>query len=339
MIPDVPIALFDLVGMAGFLLAAAIGLANYRTATFERPFWLVFAFTSTLGAVWLALVALEWSAVQSSLLDQFSTTLQAVVIGLFAVGVVGTLAIVQPLREAHDRAERQRRAAEAARETAERQRATLEAQNERLDQFASVVSHDLRNPLEIATGNLSIVRKELDHDRLAAIARAHDRMAALIEDLLTLAREGEAVDDPEAVDLGVVAAESWSHVDSGDITLTQAGGLTLLADRQRLIELLENLFRNGVEHGEGTTELTVGPLADGTGFYVADDGVGIDPADREAIFESGFSTNREGTGLGLAIVSQIAAGHGWRVDVAESDTGGARFEISGVEVISDIDGR
>ena len=333
MIPDFPVALFDILGMVGFLLAAAVGLANYRDADFERPVWLVFVFTSVLGAVWLGLVALEWSNVQSALIDQFSTTLQAVVIGLFAVGVVGTLAIVQPLRATHERADRQRRAAEHARADAEDRREALEAQNERLEQFASFVSHDLRNPLEIARGNLAIVREELEHDRLATIDRAHERMDALIEDLLTLAREGETVDDLEAVDLGVVAAEAWSHVDAGSITLRQADGPAVLADRQRLVELFENLFRNSVEHGEHTTELTVGALADRTGFYVADDGVGIDPADREAIFESGFSTNREGTGLGLAIVTDIAEGHGWTIDVAESDAGGARFEISGVEIV------
>jgi signal transduction histidine kinase len=67
------------------------------------------------------------------------------------------------------------------------------------------------------------------------------------------------------------------------------------------------------------------------GFYVADDGPGVPEADRESVFESGYSTDREGTGLGLTIVQEIAEAHGWEVSVTDSESGGARFEITGVE--------
>jgi signal transduction histidine kinase len=74
--------------------------------------------------------------------------------------------------------------------------------------------------------------------------------------------------------------------------------------------------------------VTVGDLEDG--FYVADDGVGIPPDDREAVFESGYSAD-DGTGLGLSIVRQVATEHGWDVSLTGSDAGGARFEFTGVE--------
>lgn len=72
-----------------------------------------------------------------------------------------------------------------------RQRDELDRQNERLAEFAGIVSHDLRNPLNVAVGRLELAREECDNDHLEAMERAHGRMTALIEDLLTLAREGD----------------------------------------------------------------------------------------------------------------------------------------------------
>ncbi|TKX76264.1 sensor histidine kinase, partial [Halorubrum sp. SD626R] len=69
------------------------------------------------------------------------------------------------------------------------------------------------------------------------------------------------------------------------------------------------------------------------GFYVADDGDGIDPADRDSVFEPGHTTAEGGTGFGLAIVDRIAQAHGWEVTLTESRTGGARFEFDGVSVL------
>ena len=85
---------------------------------------------------------------------------------------------------------------------------------------------------------------------------------------------------------------------------------------------------------DGVT-ITIGALEDG--FYVADDGPGIPPEEREAVFESGYSTGESGTGLGLGIVGQVAREHGWTVDLGESADGGARFEFTGVGVVDDLD--
>jgi len=71
----------------------------------------------------------------------------------------------------------------------------------------------------------------------------------------------------------------------------------------------------------------VDALADGSGFFVADDGPGIAPADREHVFDAGYSTSEDGTGLGLGIVSQIVRAHGWEPVVAAGEDGGARFEF------------
>jgi nitrogen-specific signal transduction histidine kinase/DNA-binding NarL/FixJ family response regulator len=213
------------------------------------------------------------------------------------------------------------------------QRRTLQRQNERLDEFASIVSHDLRNPLNVADGHLELARGECDSDHLDDAARALDRMDALIGDLLALAREGDRVRDPEAVDLAAAVSRCWATVETADATLAVDADSTIQADRSRLLQLLENLFGNAVEHGGGSVTITVGDIDD-AGFYVADDGPGVPEGDREQVFDSGYSTTEGGTGLGLSIVREIAEGHGWTVAVTDSDDGGARFEISGVEVVS-----
>ena len=78
--------------------------------------------------------------------------------------------------------------------------------------------------------------------------------------------------------------------------------------------------------------ITVGPLDGRHGFFVEDDGPGIPSEERETVFEYGHTTAEEGTGLGLAIVEEIAEAHGWTVSLAESETGGARFELRGRDV-------
>ncbi len=199
----------------------------------------------------------------------------------------------------------------------------LERQRDRLEEFASVVSHDLKSPLNVATGQLSLAREACENDHLDAVANAHDRMAALIEDLLTLAREGRDVTDLEPVEVASVADRAWAAVVAEETALTNEAESTIEADRSRLRQLLENLFRNAVQHGGDS--VTVGDLTDG--FYVADDGPGIPPDERETVFEVGYTSAAEGTGFGLRIVKEIAEAHGWTIALTESQAGGARFEV------------
>ena len=218
--------------------------------------------------------------------------------------------------------------------------AALSRQNERLEEFASVVSHDLRNPLGVARGRLELAEADAPSEHHEDVRWALSRMNSLIEDLLALARQGNVVDETSATTLESVARAAWTGVESGAATLDIGDLGELKADADRLQRLFENLFRNAVEHGsasppshtqEDTVEhssrgvsVRVGRLEDG--FFVADDGPGIPEAERERVFESGYSTG-EGTGLGLAIVRSIAEAHGWQVVVTESDAGGTRVEI------------
>ncbi|MFB6301177.1 MAG: ATP-binding protein [Halobacteriales archaeon] len=215
----------------------------------------------------------------------------------------------------------------------ERYRRELERQNERLEEFASMVSHDLRNPLNVAAGRLDIATEDRDDEHIAAATHALDRMETLIDDLLTLARQGQPIDEPEPVMLGLIAERSWSVIDSQAADLAIEDELTVLADPDRLQQLLENLFRNSIDHGGTAVTIRVGPLANEGGFYVEDDGPGIPPDEREDVFESGYSTAEDGTGFGLAIVREIVEAHGWAINVTEAESGGARFEITDVDFV------
>jgi len=207
--------------------------------------------------------------------------------------------------------------------------AALQRQNERLDAFAGIVSHDLRNPLNVARGRVELAREATDDpEHLDAAADALDRIESIVEHTLTLAREGETVGDPEPVAIAEVAADSWETVDTGSASLSNEADGEALADPDRLRNLFENLVRNSVEHAGDGVRIRVGDLEDG--FYVEDDGSGIPESVRDGLFEPGESGVADNTGFGLAIVQEIATAHGWTVEAVDAVDGGARFEIRGV---------
>ncbi len=209
--------------------------------------------------------------------------------------------------------------------------AELTEQNERLEQFASVVSHDLRSPLQVAQGRVGLAQATYDSEELEIALDALERMNTMIDDLLTLARGGADLGEIQTVSLSALVEECWRTVETGEATLETDGDARLRADQSRLRQLLENLVRNAVEHAGAPVTVTVGALADGQGFYVADDGPGISEEDREKVFTPGYSS--DGTGFGLAIVERIVDAHGWTIDVTDSDAGGTRFVVTGIETV------
>ncbi|MFC7069434.1 sensor histidine kinase [Halobaculum lipolyticum] len=208
--------------------------------------------------------------------------------------------------------------------------AELAAANERLDEFAGVVSHDLRNPLTVAEGRVELARETGDVSHLDAAHRALDRIESIVDASLELARTGADAGDREPVAVGAVARAAADTVSTATVAV-DAAELTLDADRERLRTLFENCFRNSVEHGGvDAPAIDVGVLGDADdpdGFFVADDGRGVPEPEREDVFARGYSTADGGTGLGLAVVGGVAESHGWTPSVVESDAGGARFEF------------
>ena len=208
-------------------------------------------------------------------------------------------------------------------------RTALRRQAEQLEQFSAVVSHDLRNPLNVISGYLSLSEDELSPSRYDAMSGAVDRMETLIDDLLMLARRGEAIGETEPVPIEAVAEEAWGSVRAPDATLTIADEVGRVeADPSRLRQALENLFRNAIDHGGPEVSIEVGPLtADGGvgGMYVADDGPGIPVELADTVFDSGVSS-ADSSGIGLAIVDRIVEAHEWDIEARNDD--GAVFELT-----------
>jgi signal transduction histidine kinase len=206
----------------------------------------------------------------------------------------------------------------------------LERKNEQLERFASIISHDIRNPLNVVQGRVELARRDDAEPHLDAIAENADRIEDIIEDALVMTR-GEAVRETEPVDIDTVARRAWSHVDTNDARLKTDCDASLEGDPGRLVQLFENVFRNAIEHGGDVGAVRVGTLPGENGgvrgFFVADDGTGIPEEDREIVMRDGYTTSENGTGLGLSIVSEIVDAHDWCIGTTESETGGARFEI------------
>ena len=212
----------------------------------------------------------------------------------------------------------------------ERRRADLHRENARLERVADTISHDLRNPLNVASGSIELAAETGNEEDFERARDALDRMDDIIESTLQVARSGRDDPDEATVSLSAIAERGWRNVPTGDSTLELRGDDRVRADPDQLESLLENLFRNAVEHGAsgGPVSVTVGATEDG--FYVADDGVGLPESEREAVFQRGVTTSEGGTGLGLSIVRDIADAHGWQVALQESGAGGVRIEVSGV---------
>jgi len=243
-------------------------------------------------------------------------------------------------------------------ERKERER-ELERQNDRLEEFAGIVSHDLRNPLNVARGYVELAEETKSDEHFERVDEALERMADIVDDVLTLARQGRSLESRERVPLAEAAESAWRNVTTEDAKLDLADPPMLSADPTRIGSLLENLFGNAVEHGSTSPDsqnrrdavehgpdedgeaaaaesdggspltVTVGHVdgEEGGGFYVEDDGVGIPEDRRDVVFESGETFSVDGTGFGLAIVKDIAEAHGWCVELTDSEDGGARFEF------------
>lgn len=210
-------------------------------------------------------------------------------------------------------------------------RAELRRQNEQLDDFASSISHHLRNPLQVASGQTEMVRRELSAEPAGSLDRVDDleqslrRMETIITDLRTLAKQGKSVEATSHVRFGDVVSEAGAHVDGSEWTLSVRRDGTIRADQGRLLSILENLVRNSVEHAGPATSMSAELTDDG--FVFQDDGPGIN-ADHDRLFEYGYTTSNDGTGLGLSIVKTMAESHEWTVH-ADTDHDGARFVIAG----------
>jgi two-component system, OmpR family, sensor kinase len=225
--------------------------------------------------------------------------------------------------------------------------ATKTESEARMRRFVADASHELRTPLTSIRGYAELHRQGATSPEEVArgmvrIEREAQHMAALVEDLLLLARldQGRALAD-DRVDLTRIVEETVAHARAADPRCSIAVGLPddpaiVRGDALRLRQVLDNLLANIRDHTDPGTRATVA-LADSDGtatLTVADDGPGMSPDEAAHAFERFWQAQptathpRRGTGLGLAIVAEIVAAHGGKITLDTSPGAGAFFTIS-----------
>jgi signal transduction histidine kinase len=206
--------------------------------------------------------------------------------------------------------------------------------------FVDDAGHELRTPITIVRGHLEVMGDDPEDRRatLALVSEELDRMARIVDDLLVLAKaEQPDFVRREPLELADLTAELLAKSRAlGErrwrLDASATGDVEL--DGQRVTQAVLNLARNAVEHTAPDTEIGVGSSWDGfeVRLWVRDRGPGIDPADRERIFER-FARGTDGTrayggaGLGLAIVRSIATAHRGRVELQSAPGAGATFTL------------
>jgi len=231
-------------------------------------------------------------------------------------------------------------------------RAQSEAANRLKDEFFSVLSHELKNPLNLIHVKAELLTRIPDvrdissvQDAADAIRRAVAGQAKIIDDLLDLSRvrAGKLALRFAPVEIASVLQEvvaaSVADAQAGDIELSVAGAdaaVMIHADAERVEQMIWNLVRNALKftpHG-GRVRIALSRQGGFVCVEVADTGQGIDPGFLPRIFEmfsqadGGGRRDRGGLGIGLSLVKQLAELHGGRIEVESAGQGqGASFRL------------
>ena len=214
----------------------------------------------------------------------------------------------------------------------------VEEAHRRQRTFVADAAHELQSPLASYRTQLEVAQRQDDPSRWRQVSvdllTETDRMERLVRDLLFLARQDSQVTATSLVDLDDIVREEVARVRAATAVDIDASGVSaapVRGSRDDLARLVRNLLANAVRHASATVEVACRQDGSGTVLIVADDGPGIDPDLREAVFErfrrgDPARGHESGTGLGLSIVRSVAERHEGRVRIVDADRG-ARFEV------------
>jgi signal transduction histidine kinase len=206
--------------------------------------------------------------------------------------------------------------------------------------FVDDAGHELRTPITIVRGNLELMGDDPDERRetLGLVTEELDRMARIVDDLLLLAKAEQPdfvrPEPVEVTDLTTDLLVRARTLGDRDWRVDACAPGIVNADRQRVTQAMLNLARNAVDHTADGDQVALGSewQRNELRLWVRDRGPGIDPAERERIFErfarsGGVHRRSDGAGLGLAIVRSVADAHGGRVELDSRPGAGATFTL------------
>ena len=225
-------------------------------------------------------------------------------------------------------------------------RARLEESNRQLEEFASALAHDLREPLRMVTNYLELLEHRYgddfdeEADEFVAFAvDAAERMQAMVEGLLTYSRIDGQDTSFGPVDLGDVVADVvrdlGMRIDEADTEITVEPLPTVRGDASQLRQVFQNLLDNAIEYsGDEPPRVAIDAerAGDECVVSVSDEGIGIDPTDADRVFDifQRLHTNEEheGTGIGLALCERIVDRHGGDIWVDSDPGDGTTFSFT-----------
>ena len=220
----------------------------------------------------------------------------------------------------------------------------LGSKNTELERFTYTISHDLKAPLVTINGFLGYLKSDTtagNSERMTIdiqrIQDAVDKMHLLLKELLELSRIGRIINLPEKILFNDIVREALELVhgqlETNKVTVQAQPGLpAIYGDRQRLIEVLQNLIDNAAKYMGDQPSPCIeigqhGEESDHIIFFVKDNGIGIDPQYHERVFGlfNKLDPKTDGTGVGLAIVKRIIEVHGGRIWVKSEVGKGSTF--------------
>ncbi|WP_017306525.1 sensor histidine kinase [Spirulina subsalsa] len=221
---------------------------------------------------------------------------------------------------------------------------SLEKRNQELDQFAYIVSHDLKAPLRAIANLSSWLEEDLEQQltpetqhQMNLLRSRVRRMEALIEGLLQYSRIGRLKSEESVVDVQQLLEEVIDSLDPPPgITIKIGAEMPIFpTERLPLFQVFSNLISNGIKHRDqpiGQVAITVEDRGEDFQFTISDDGSGIDPSYHDKIFIM-FQTLQprdkvENTGVGLAIVKKIIEDRGGTIELESEEGKGSKFSFT-----------
>lgn len=196
-----------------------------------------------------------------------------------------------------------------------------------LETYTQSFSHELRNHLQTAKAELQAESE--DEEQFDHVLDVLERIERLNQDALLLTQQSIDEERLSSHSLTTIVEDVQTRMPQMTDRVEIQASTSIIAHRPLVELLLENLFRNSLDHAGATAEIHIGVLEDG--FFVEDTGDGLPDVPIHSLFEWQMSVDGN-SGIGLAIVKQITDLHGWDITATESADGGARFEITGIPV-------